>query len=155
MMLRPYEGSDAGAVDKLYAACHPTWPAKPPGWWWAHPTLVLEAAGQLIGATAFTITPPPAPELLTLAKRRGAEVGWGHGIYVDPAERGKGHGLTLAMQRHRALKALGIGFFFGMTQPGNAAMVAIFTKQGLTAGVTLPKQYPDHSNAVLYHGRIT
>lgn len=152
--IRPYEAADVDVVETVYAACHPTWPAKPVDYWWAHPTLVLEGDGvDIIGFTACTVGLAPVAELIRL--RQDVEVGWGHGVYVLPAERGKGYGWALAQARHAVLKALGVRLFFGMTQPTNAPMIAIFTRQGLIPKATIPNTYPDGQAGVLYTGEIT
>jgi GNAT superfamily N-acetyltransferase len=153
-LIRAFTEADGEAVDKLYAACHPTWPAKPSGYWWGHPTLVLEMAGEVIGSTSCTISFAPAETLVKLLRRDRAEVGWGHGVYVMPQQRGKGYGWELAQARHQALLSLGINFFFGMTQPDNVAMMAIFKRQQLTRSASVPNAYPDGRAAVLYHGGI-
>lgn len=151
--LRLFKKSDTAALDRIQALCHPTWPAKPTNWWWAHPTLVLELDGQVIGSTSCTVSSAPTPDLMRLAQQR-PEVAWGHGVNVDPAHRGHGYGWELAQARHGTLKALGIDFFFGMTQPDNKAMLAIFERQKLTRGQTIPKHYPDGTPGVMYHGGI-
>lgn len=154
-MIRHFADADAAAVNRLYAACHPTWPIKPEGFWWAHPTLVLMGrSGDIIGATAMTLGLAPATELAELLAHNRAEVGWGHGVYVDPAHRGKGYGWMLADARHQALRALGAGFFLGMTQPDNTPMRAIFARQGLEKRLQVPNNYPDGQAAILYTGRI-
>ena len=154
-MIRHFRGNDADAVDRLYARCHPGWPAKPAGWWWAHPTLVLETEeGLLIGATAFAVSPAPAADLMTLLDNDRAEVGWGKGLYVAPDHGGQGHGWRLAQARHQALRGLGVHFFLGLTQPDNVPMRAIFMRQKLKQGVTVPRIYPDGQAGVMYHGEI-
>jgi GNAT superfamily N-acetyltransferase len=154
MKIRRAVDADTAAVHALYAACHPTWPAKPVDFWWAHPTLVLEVDGAVCGATAFAVTVAPAPDLATLARADQYEVGWGHGVYVDPGARGHGYGWALAEARHEALKALGVPLFFGMTQPGNRAMRAIFERQGLKHTHTIPNAYPDGSKGMFYAGEV-
>ena len=154
-MIRRMQEEDVELVNKLYTDCHPTWPEKPDGWWWAHPTLVLTVGGPLlVGATSFSVSPAPSPELVTLMRRDRPEIGWGHGVYVTPDYRRKGYGWQLAEARRAALKELGVEFFIGMTQPTNLAMQRVFARQGLTRGVTIPKGYPDGSSAILYHGGI-
>lgn len=157
-MIRLFREADGPEVDKVYSACHPRWPKKPEGWWWAHPTLVLETQEDgLIGATSFVVGLPPAPDLAALVQmvqHHKAEVGWGHGVYVKPHQRGNGYGWDLAQARHKMLASLGVHFFFGMTQPDNHAMMAIFMKQQLTRSVTVPNTYPDGRPGVLYHGGI-
>lgn len=154
MKLRQMQARDGKALDALYAMCHPTWPARPEGWWWAHPTLVLTDGKWIIGATSFTVSLAPAAEILKLLKWDRAEVGWGHGVYVHAGDRGKGYGWKLAEARHAMLRRLGVEFFFGQTQPDNAPMIAIFERQQLTRGVTIPDIYHDGEAGVLYHGRI-
>jgi GNAT superfamily N-acetyltransferase len=154
-MIRRFCGQDAPALDALFALCHPTWPAKPEGWWWAYPTLVLEVNRRVVGCTAFAVSPPPAPNLTQLLDPGRTEMGWGKGVYVDPEVRGLGFGLRLAQARHAALKALDVGFFIGVTQPDNRAMCAIFEHQGLLRGAIIPKVYPDGQAGVLYTGGIT
>lgn len=153
-MIRPFQDKDARAVHALYAACHPTWPAKPQTWWWGHPTLVFVVPGPvLVGATAFALSPPPSPGLATMLTQ-GQEIGWGMGVYVHPDYQGKGHGRWLAEVRHKALKALGCHYFIGLTQPDNKAMIAIFARQGLTRGLTVPRVYPSGEPGVVYSGEI-
>jgi len=149
-MVRPMERRDLEAVEALYAACHPTWPARSSLWWHAHPTLVLEEAAVIIGSTSFSLSIATDREF----QNRGTEVAYGHGVNVDPARRGQGWGWRLAAGRHDALKTLGIGFFMGFTQPGNASMLAIFRRQGLTFHARLPRIYPDGSEGLMYVGGV-
>lgn len=152
--IRHFTDADAERVDTVYTACHPAWPSKPTGYWWAHPTLVLEYDGEVVGSTSFSVGLAPHADLAKLVANQ-AEVGWGHGVYVHPVWRGHGWGWHLAEARHRALTLLGIRFFFGMTQPENRAMIAIFDRQHLTrAPGTFLKAYPDGQAGVLYHGEI-
>lgn len=154
-MIRHFKDRDEDAVNKVYAACHPAWPAPRPGFWWGHPTLVLVEDGEIIGATAFCVAAPPSQDVAgALAKRNLHEAGWGHGVYVHPSQRGHGYGWILATARHEALLALGVTYFFGMTQPTNTAMLAIFKRQRLSKIVTVPKIYPDGSDGLLFAGEI-
>lgn len=151
--IRLFKQSDADALGRIQAQCHPNWPAPRVNWWWAHPTIVLEVEGQVIGSTSCTVNAAPTPDLMRLTHNR-PEVGWGQGVNVDPAWRGHGYGWDLAQARHVTLKALGVDYFIGMTQPDNHAMIAIFERQRLTRGETIPKHYPDGQPGVLYHGGI-
>ena len=144
------EPRDLEAVQALYATCHPTWPPRSSLWWHAHPTLVLEQDGEIIGSTSFSISIATDRDFQT----KGAEVAYGHGVSVDPAHRGQGWGWILADGRHTVLKRLGIGFFMGFTQPGNTAMEAIFTRQGLTFHTRLAHIYPDGSDGLMYTGGV-
>ena len=152
--IRPFAFADMEAVNTVYGRCHPEWPAKLPNWWWGHPTLVLDIDGKIVGATACSISLAPAPELARLLTHDRAEIGWGQGVYVDPQWRGHGWGWHLAEARHVTLRAMGIQFFLGMTQPDNAAMIAIFERQRLTRGQTVPQVYPDGQAGVVYSGGI-
>lgn len=170
MKIRHYADADTTAVHALYEACHPTWPAKPPEYWWAHPTLVLETEGEewgpmdrwdapgsatrIIGATNFSVGPAPHPELATLAGNGRYEVGWGGGTYVDPAYRGKGYGWLLAEARYAALRALNVPLFFGMTQPNNRPMLAILDRLGCKPSYTIPNAYPDGRAGIFYSGEV-
>lgn len=151
--IRLFAHTDAEDLDRIQARCHPTWPAKPPNWWWAHPTIVLEVDGKVIGSTSCTVGTAPTPDLMRLTQQR-PEVGWGAGVNVDPAWRRHGFGWDLAQARHLTLKAMGVEFFFGMTQLDNKPMLAIFARQQLTRGDVIPKHYPDGSPGVMYHGGI-
>lgn len=154
-MIRDLTAADVPAVQALDAVCHPAWPAKPAGWWWAHPTLVLELNGSgVVGATSCAISLAPATELVALLDHDRAEIGWGHGVEVAPGLRGQGWGWRLAEARHQRLAGLGIRFFLGMTQPDNAPMLAIFARQRLHRSVAVPRAYPDGSPGVLYTGGI-
>lgn len=154
MTIRRFLDADTPGVHALYAACHPRWPEKPRDFWWAHPTLVLEEDGALCGATSFAVTVAPHPELATIARLDRYEVGWGHGVYVDPTRQGQGYGWRLAEARHAALKALGVDLFFGMTQEDNKAMRAIFDRQGLRHSHTIRNAYPDGSTGLFYSGEV-
>jgi GNAT superfamily N-acetyltransferase len=149
---RPATAEDLDALAALHALCHPTWGPRPELWWFAHPTLVLEEDGQLIGSTSFSVAYPPT---VALARLHPAEIGYGHGVSVHPGRRGQGLGWTLAEARHAVLRALGITFFIGQTQPDNAPMLAIFARQGLAASVRIAKAYPDGTDGVLYLGSLT
>ena len=153
MKTRPMAPVDEPAVRALYEACYPHRPPRAGGWYFAHPTLVLEHRGTVLGSTSFSVSPPPTEDL---ARRlvHGGEMGWGHGVEVRPDQRGKGFGWQLAEARHQVLRDLGIDFFIGMTQPDNGAMIAIFARQGLTEQARLLRAYPDGGDAVLYAGAV-
>jgi GNAT superfamily N-acetyltransferase len=144
------EGDVAGVQD-VFAACEPTWPTRSPLWWWAHPTVVMEADGRIVGYASFSISLPPTPEL---ASARRAEIGWGHGMAVHPDYHGQGIGRQLAAYRSDVMRALGLRFFIGHAQPGNQAMAAIFRAQGLEATVTIPNGLPDGAPVTLYMGDL-
>jgi GNAT superfamily N-acetyltransferase len=153
MKIRRFIDADTAACHALYAACHPTWPDKPLDFWWAHPTLVLEVEGAVCGSTSFSVGIMPVQEVAHLLPQ-GEEMGWGHGVYVDPTRHGQGYGWVLAQARHETLRALGVTVFVGLTQPNNHAMRAIFARQGLTHTHTVPDSYPGHIPGLFYAGAI-
>jgi GNAT superfamily N-acetyltransferase len=152
--IRHFIAADLPHVERIQAACHPTWPTRILAWWWSHPTLVLEVDGQIIGSTSVTVSMAPAAEIVKILKWDRAEIGWGKGVNVDPDWRGQGYGWRLAQARHQVLKDLGIEFFFGQTHPDNKPMQAIFARQQLTRGITLPDLDFDGEPGTLFHGRI-
>lgn len=146
-LIRPMEQVDEVDVRRLYKICHPRWPAKPPHWYHAHATQVLEVQGQVVGFTAYSVGPPPSA--ITMAE---PELMFGHGVYVHPDYRRKGYGRQLADERLSICRELRLRTFVGMTQPHNAAMRAIFDAQGLKQYGEAPKAYPDGATALIYLG---
>jgi GNAT superfamily N-acetyltransferase len=160
-MIRPFSLEvDTAAAQRLHELCHPSWPDRDSRWWFAHPTLVLEEDGHVIGMTSFSLSFPPTPDLVKSAEKAGSgEVCYGHGVWVDPGERRKGHGDALADARHAYAYELGARFFIGMTWKGNASMRRIFGRQALAQHPqTVPNAYPMHKGAdrtgLLYVGGI-
>ena len=148
--VRMMEPRDLANVQRLQAMCNPTWPNRPALWWHAHPTLVMDDFGLIVGSTSFSISIATDSSF----QNRGAEVAYGHGVNVHPERQGHWHGWALAQARHAALKELGITFFMGFTQPGNKPMLSIFRKQGLTFHTRLPRIYPDGSDGLMYVGGV-
>jgi GNAT superfamily N-acetyltransferase len=160
-MIRPFNlDKDAAAAQRLHALCHPSWPDRDSQWWFAHPTLMLEEAGAVIGMTSFSLSFPPTPELAQSVQKAGSgEVCYGHGVWVDPDERHKGYGDALADARHAYAHGLGARFFIGMTWKGNTSMRRIFNRQALVQqAATVPNAYPTHKGVdrtgLLYVGVI-
>lgn len=139
-MIRPaHPEQDEARLVELYRFCYPTWRPLAPDWFFAHPTLVLEENGVLIGSTSFSVSIAPTQELAAW----GDEVVYGHGVSVHPGRRGEGLGLRLAEARHETARGVGAALFLGITWAENAPMLAIFARQQLRYHTTLPKHYRD------------
>lgn len=145
-VIRPMAPAEEIDVRHLYEVLYPRWPRKPNHWYQAHPTLVLFSGATIIGSTSYSVGMPPMQGITT------AEVMYGHGLYVHPGFQGRGFGRQLADARFAVGAELGLQFI-GMTQPGNAAMKAIFESQGLTAWGEVAEAYPDGSTGLIYMGR--
>ena len=119
-IIRPMLNGDEDAVRHLFRRCHVGWPTRPARWYVAHPTLVLETAGQVVGVTSFSIA-PGATGAMTL-----------HGVdlFVNPDHQAQGYGQALADERLAYGRAVGARMFVGITQEGNGPMTSIFKRQG-------------------------
>ena len=118
---RPMRPEEDTYVRDLHALCHPEELAPAPFWYFAHPTLVLEAAHRLIGYASFTLSPMP----------KKGYVAYGADLGVHPEDRGKGYGRLLHEARCRIARDLGALDFVGTTTPDNTPMIRIFAASGL------------------------
>lgn len=154
-IIRPMVEMDMANIRTLYAHAHPDWPERSERWWYAHPTLVLEEDDfGVIGMTSYSVSIAPSPEMAHLFRHDRAEVGWGYGVAVAPHRRGEGWGTKLCQARFDVFRELEIGFFLGLTQPENEPMQAIFKRQGLAKGPSIPGAYPAGETAVMWTGRV-
>jgi GNAT superfamily N-acetyltransferase len=141
--MRLYEDADVRAI---YRACHPTWPARPPRWFEAHPTLVLEHQRAIIGYTSYSLVIQPNVSM-------DGEVMVGYGIDLLPGYHGKGFGRALCDERLAVARAVGATVFVGHAAPDNVAMIRLFEADGFTRhGV--PSAYPDGTPMHIYIGKI-
>jgi hypothetical protein len=53
--IRPMRPDEEPKVRTIYRAAHPEWPERSSLFYYAHPTLVLEAEGALLGFTSYSI----------------------------------------------------------------------------------------------------
>lgn len=146
-LMRP---GDAGALTALLRVCTPRRPPPSPLWWWAHPTVVaVDEQGRLVGYASFTISLPPTTALATVQL---GEIGWGQGMGVHPDWQRRGVGGQLAEARRAVMRELGLSGFIGHAAPANAAMIALFTRQGLAPSVTVRAE--DGADVTLYMGAL-
>ena len=122
-MIRPMLARDESAVRAIYAACHPTWPAQPPRFYEAHPTLVLEREREILGSTSYSLIFAPDQTLST-------EVMYGHGIDIRPGHHGQGYARALCDERLAVARAVGATLFIGHAAPDNHAMMRLFDRDG-------------------------
>lgn len=129
MTPRWYAADDDAKVRALYAVCHPGWPERPPHWFHAHPTLVLD---DVAGMTSFTLSPMPDGLFAYLLD-----------TCVHPDAQGKGYGALLFRERERIVKDLGAIFLVGVTAPTNHTMRHMLAAAGFTQGEHVPHAYAD------------
>ena len=145
-MIRPmrlYEDID---VRGIYAACHPTWPAQPPHWYTAHPTIVLEIEREIVGYTSYSLV--MQPEL-----SQEGEIMIGYGIDIKPGHHGKGYGRLLCDERLAIARAVGAKVFVGHAATDNHAMRRLFEQDGFK--VYGSSTDPDGRPIELYLGPIS
>ena len=144
--MKPGEEAD---VRKLYATCHPGWPARPPQWFQAYPTLVAVEGKRVVGFTSFAIAYPTTPAIGTAEL-----IIYGQDVCVSPDHRGEGIGQDLSDERLRVAKTVGATFFVGFTWKQNKSMIRIFEKQGMREHTTIAKLHPGGVDGVLYVGPV-
>ncbi len=160
-MIRPMRTDEDEAVRAIYRACHVGWPERPALWFEAHPTLVLEVKGDVVGRTAGG-TPLHTTEIVGYTSYSvvmqpdvcpDGEVMIGYGIDIKPGYQGKGYGHDLIAHRLNIARAVGAKVFVGHASPKNKAMIALFEHDGF---VTLgqPSQYPDGTPMWFFIGPV-
>ena len=142
--IRPMTPADEPRVRAIYLIAHPGWPAKSRLHYWAHPTLVLDDEGGILGFTSYTVG---VDELGLLM--------YGDDLCVMPAMRGRGYGRVLAEARLDYGRDVGCTRFLGATQPDNQAMQAILEAQGFDRlPLPVPRMFPHNVDAILMGGSI-
>ena len=123
----------------VYAAAEP-----PSLFYYAYPTLVLEAEGALLGYTSYSIGPDELGLVL-----------YGIDVAILPQFQRQGYGRRLADERLRYGRNVGCDRFLGATQEYNPAMRAILERQGFEElPMRLPNAFPRSTEAVVYGGAI-
>lgn len=140
--LRAMRAEEEPHVRVIFAACHPGWPARPPRWFTAYPTLVVVEEGALIGFTSFSVSNYTGLIMLS-----------GHDLCVLPEAQGTGLGLALHLARCALGAGVGAHLFSGLTAPTNKPMIRIFERCGAHACQTIPRAYAE-GDGVLYLGPI-
>jgi len=114
---------DEPQVRALHKKCHPGAVARPTGWYFAHPTLVIVDGGVIVGHTSFTVTIIPGfgPTM------------YGMDVCVDPAHRGKGVATSLHAARLTIAYSVGARIFMGVTDSENKSMVRVLERAGAHA----------------------
>jgi len=145
-VIHPMRAFDDIEVRAIYALCHPGWPQRPPRWFEAHPTLVLEDHNEIVGYTSYAVV--MQPELCA-----DGEVMIGYGIDIAPSHQGRGHGRLLCEARLDVARAVGAKIFVGHAAPDNQAMIRLFEADGFKpygdGGA-----YPDGSRMLIFMGPI-
>lgn len=118
-MIRPMRPDEEFAVRELRRRCHSG--EVPLGFYFVHPTLVLEQDSEVIGFTSFTLSPMPE-----------GYVAYGVDLCVAPEYRGLGHGRALHAERARLCREHGAVDFVGTAEPGNEPMIRILASAGLS-----------------------
>lgn len=117
---RPMRPEEDDAVRELRRACFPGAALPPPRWYFAHPTLVIEAAHMLVAFTSFTLSPH--------AKK--CYVCYGVDLCVHPDYRRRGYARVLHEARCEIAKSLGAVDFVATVKTDNAASKALFVALG-------------------------
>ena len=125
--------------------CHPDWPDRPASYHVAHPTLVAEQDGALVGYTVFVV----APDMT-----RGVTIVHGRDHGVHPDHRGKGLGMALHVERCVIGRENEAVDFVGVTWEGNRAMRAIFTRCGYRPYGEAPGAFPGGVAGVVWIGSL-
>jgi GNAT superfamily N-acetyltransferase len=131
---------DDARVRALQALCHPTWPEFPAVWYCAHPTLVVEAEGELVAFTSYAMNFTDEGKLTM----------WGKDTCVAPEWRGRGIASDLLQRRLNIARQLGAGIFVGATALDNVPMQRLLEKAGGTVQGLIHGAYPDGTNALCY-----
>jgi len=135
-------------VEAIYRLCHPTFPARAPRWFEAHPTLVVDSAGEIVAYTSYAVVMDPnvCPD---------GEVMVGYGIDVRPGYQGRGYGRLLCNERLALARAVGAKVFVGHAAPDNEAMIRLFEADGFKPMQRVAEGYPDGSPMLLFMGPIS
>lgn len=144
MIVRPMQAPDEAAVRALYAGCHAAMPDPPAGFFFVNPTLVAASGAVILGMTVFSLNTQPD----------GSVVMIGRGVSVDPRFAGRGVASELLDQRVEIARANGATRQVVATDPGNAAMIRAFERQGLVPFPAGDSVYPDGSPALAYIGDL-
>lgn len=111
---------DEEQVREIYQLCHPALSARPPFWYFAHPTIVFILAGQVAGFTSFTLTVMPG---------FGSTL-YGMDVCVKPGFRGQGIADALHDMRLALGRGLGATTFMGVCNKNNIKMATILRRAG-------------------------
>jgi GNAT superfamily N-acetyltransferase len=131
-------------VRAIYREAHPGWPERSPLWYFAHPTLVMQSDGALLGFTSYSIGHDD----------RGLVI-FGVDVAVLPRFQHQGYGRQLADERLRYGRDVGCTRFLGATQPDNLPMLTILERQGFTQlPLRVPNVFPHGTDAILIGGEI-
>ena len=144
-MIRPLATSEEPEVHAIHAACHPTFPPRPARWFEAHPTLVCEVDGVIVGYTSYSLVMYPEVS-------REGEVMVGYGIDIAPGRHGHGLGRALCDERLALARALGAKAFLGHAAPDNHAMLRLFERDGFKPYGEAA--YPDGTPMLIFMGPV-
>jgi GNAT superfamily N-acetyltransferase len=115
---RRFQLSHEEQLMELVRLCHPTRRPQPVLRYLVHPTWLLVTDDDVLGYTAFNVSPD-------------GRTMYGMDLGVHPDHRGRGLGTRLFEFRLDIARALGVALFTGACEPGNTAMVALFKRFGL------------------------
>lgn len=116
----PMFTGDEPAVRAIYKICHPGNVARPPFWYFVHPTLCVIQDSMVVGFTSFTVTVIPG----------FGETIYGKDLCVLPEYRGRGLADALHKARLAIGRSVGVRIFMGVTSHSNKAMVKILENSG-------------------------
>lgn len=121
-VLRPefLQSGDEKYVRDIHRICHPHEPARAPGWYFVHPTLVSQDITKnmmIVGFTSFC-----------MADVNGAPTIFGKDVCVLPEYQGRGIAKTLHAARLTIAQRMGAKIFIGSTK--DPAMARILIKGG-------------------------
>jgi GNAT superfamily N-acetyltransferase len=131
-MIRPMVPEEEYVARWIYEACHPGWPEKPHGWYFANPTLVYEDRSGIVAHASFAIDPMTN----TMYLRDSC---------VSAPFRGRGIARLLMEERERIGRELGVQRFVGCTWEGNVAIVKIHERLGYHACQRVPGYFKHNS----------
>lgn len=120
MVPRHLQTGDEKYVRDIYRICHPNEPARPSGWYFTNPTLVIEDISKnnfIVGFTSFTIE-----------SGSGATMLLGKDVCVLPKYQGRGLAKILHAARLTIGLTMGAKVFIGATK--DPRMAHILKKAG-------------------------
>ena len=112
---------DEPAVRAIHKVCHPGNIARPPHWYFVHPTLCVTTDGKVVGFTSFTVTVIPG----------FGETMYGKDLCVLPEYRGRGIAEALHGARLTIGRSVGVRIFMGVTNVDNKSMIKILENSGM------------------------
>lgn len=117
----PMFAGDEPSVRAIHKVCHPGYVARPPRWYFVHPTLCVTIEGKVVGFTSFTVTIIPG----------FGETMYGKDLCVLPEYQGRGIAKSLHEARLTVGRDVGARVFMGVTTPSNKSMIRILENSGM------------------------